>query len=117
MIVRAKKDIHQKKYDEYEHQSLSPGKEYFVLQINNLDFRVLDDQREPILYPKYLFDVVDSALPNGWSFCEFPGGQYYIGPIELNKPGFYEDYFDRVPEARKLFERVFASLLDRSTSE
>jgi hypothetical protein len=80
-----------------------------VIGINHEDYRVVNDICEPILYPKYLFEVVDPAVPESWIREEYGPDEYYIDPPELSRPGFYEDYFDGKPEARKIFAQFLAA--------
>ena len=78
--------------------------EYFVIEVNQEELRVIDDDGEPILYPKAIFDVLDPTLPPGWQFCEYADGAYHLGPVRTGTPGFYEDLFysdgDRIAQAR-----------------
>jgi hypothetical protein len=53
-----------------------------VLGIGTEYFRVVDDDREPILYPKYLFEVCDDTIPPGWQFREFSDGECYLDLVK-----------------------------------
>jgi hypothetical protein len=86
-----------------EFWSLTPGKEYVVIGLDHESYRVLDDKGEPILFPKEGFQVVDHAIPEDWIWDRYSDDEYYAGPTELQLPGFYEDYFEGEPEARKMF--------------
>lgn len=72
---------------------LTEGCEYFVLGIDNEYLRVIDDYGEPLLYPKNLFEVLETEMPPGWRFREGSEGDYYIDPKQTAMRGFYEDYF------------------------
>jgi hypothetical protein len=111
MIVKLKKMIKKPPDDHHFYQNLSQGKNYYVVEISNKSYRVFDDAKEPILYPKYLFITVDSILPSGWSYCGSEEGEYFIGPSQLNKIGFYEDYFDGNIEAIDLFSDIFSQMV------
>ena len=111
MIVKAKGRPQRPKNDNCAHQNITPEKIYCVIEISLEHFRVVNDRKEPILYPKYLFDTVDCRLPAGWCFEEFDDGEYFIGPAELSKAGFYEDLFDRIPEAKLQFDRALEKML------
>lgn len=39
---------------------LMPGQQYMVIGIEADDFRLLNDQGRPYLYPSRLFEVIDS---------------------------------------------------------
>lgn len=97
------------------YQHLTALKKYIVIEISNDDYRVVNDLEEPILYPKYLFEVVNGKIPSGWLFREYEDNEYHIGPIELSKIGFYEDFFDDMPEAKSLFKTVYDKMLKDTT--
>lgn len=111
MIVRMKDRIQKPKTDKSKYQNLTPQKNYFVIEICREHLRVINDREEPILYPKYLFDTVDCRLPSSWGFEEFADGEYFLGPVELSKKGFYEDLFDNLPEAKAHFKKIYESML------
>lgn len=96
--------------DEFDNAHLSPGAEYLVVGLDDTYFRVLDDAGEPILYPKYLFDVTKHEIPKDWVRRDEDDGRYYTDPPECARPGFYEDYFDGVPDAVATFQSVLARL-------
>jgi hypothetical protein len=77
--------------------------EYYVIGVDQEDFRVIDDRGEPVLYPKALFDVLDPKLSSGWQPTEGTKGEFNLQPVRTSRPGFYEDYFcsdgDRTAEA------------------
>ena len=83
---------------------LTAGQEYLVVALDHESFRVLNDNKEPILYPKEMFDIVDSDLPENWVWVRFADDEYYADPPELASPGFYEDWFDSASSAREIFE-------------
>jgi len=105
MKVKTKLNIHDHVWDEYNHQTLKANKEYVVIGISYDSYRVIDEMKEPILCPKYLFNVVESSIPEDWIKEEYPDDEYYIDPPELCKQGFYEAYFDGKPEAIAIFEQ------------
>jgi len=109
MKVKTKREVHDHVFDEFDHQHLTPKKIYEVIGINYEDYRVVDDIGEPILYPKYLFEVIDPSVPETWIREEYSPDEYYIDPPELCRPGFYEEYFDGKPEAKAIFEQFLAS--------
>ncbi|ASF45346.1 ankyrin repeat domain-containing protein [Methylovulum psychrotolerans] len=104
MKLKAKMTVNDRIVDDNYHRSLSPGMVYSVVQIDDEYFRVINDDGEPILYPKALFEVVDPSVPEEWVTITFDDGEYFIGPAEFNKTGFYEDYFDGVADAVDKFE-------------
>lgn len=64
----------------------------------------------PVLYSPQLFEVIDSSEPDFW-VCKFgEDGERYCYPTEWSHVGFFEDYFDRLPEAHALFWDVYYKL-------
>lgn len=78
--------------DPREHSSLSSGETYFVIGVNESDYRLVDDLGEPILFPKTLFQVLDRSIPAGWVLHDHEDC-YYLDPEAAAQPGFYEDWF------------------------
>jgi len=78
--------------DPREHSSLSSGETYFVIGVNESDYRLVDDLGEPILFPKTLFQVLDRSIPAGWVLHD-QEDCYYLDPEAVAQPGFYEDWF------------------------
>jgi hypothetical protein len=110
MKVRAKSEVHNHALDEFNNQNLGPNKVYEVIGITDEYFRIVDEASEPILYPKYLFDIIDPIIPQSWVRKDYPDDEYFIDPPELSGPDFdYEDYFDGKPEAKVIFERFLIS--------
>lgn len=110
MRVRAKQEVHDRTLDEFDHQHLSPGGEYLVVGYDDQYLRVLNDVCEPILYPRYLFEIVDPSVPGDWVRVEEGEGQYFVDPPECSEPGFYERLFDGDPRARAHFACVLLRL-------
>jgi hypothetical protein len=49
-----------------QYPDLTPGQPYLVLGIEADDFRILNDQGRPYLYPREIFTVVDPREPDDW---------------------------------------------------
>ena len=105
MKIQAKSDIDFTQVEDADTVWITQGNVYPVLGIDSEFYRIIDDQKEPILYRKENFDIVDSVIPDHWVKKEYPDGDYYIDPPEFSEPGFYEDYFDGRPQAVKIYER------------
>ena len=88
------------------YRDLTPGQAYVVIGIEADDFRILNDAGRPFLYPRRLFAVVDSEEPSDWVTEYGEDGECYSYPPPLNKPGFFEDFFDEKPRAVGTFWRV-----------
>ena len=85
---------------------LAPDQPYLVLGIEADDFRILNDQGRPYLYPRELFTIVDAREPDDWVSVLGEDLERYAYPPPLNMSGFFEDYFDGKPEAVATFWRV-----------
>jgi hypothetical protein len=99
MIVKLKK-----KNSRY--RDLTFGQPYVVIGIEADYLRLLNDAGRPFLYPPGIFAIVDSREPKDW-VSEFGEDQErYSYPPPLNKPGFFEDFFDEKRKAVVTFWRV-----------
>ena len=88
------------------YQDLTCGQRYVVIGIEASELRILNDVGRPFLYPTDLFSLVDQREPVDW-VTEFGGdGERYSYPPALNKPGFFEDFFDQKAKAVGTFWRV-----------
>ena len=70
------------------------------------DYRILNDQGRPYVYPRRLFEVVDPREPKDWVIERGDDGERYAYPSLLNAPGFFEDFFDAKKEAVAIFWQV-----------
>lgn len=107
MIIKLKKR-------EAHYPDLSPGIPYFVIGIEADDYRILNNQGKPYLYPSEIFDLVDSKEPASWVTERGESGERYSYPKELRQPGFFEDYFDGKPEAFSRFWHVINAELSKA---
>lgn len=118
MHVRLREDFRSLVTDGRLHQGITPSELYYVIGVDEEDYRVIDDQGEPILYPKALFDVLDATLPPGWQFREYADGEYHLEPISTGRSGFYDDFFcsdgDRKAQAEAY--RVLRDVLEAAMS-
>jgi hypothetical protein len=85
---------------------LSPQQHYAVIGIEADDYRILNDQGRPYVYPRRLFEVVDPREPEDWVIERGDDGERYAYPSLLNAPGFFEDFFDAKKEAVAIFWQV-----------
>lgn len=83
---------------------LSFARAYVVHGIEADDYRIVDESGEPVLLPSELFDIVDSFQPDDWVRCIGDEGEVYAYPAELNRIGFFEDYFDGDPDTMRVFQ-------------
>lgn len=85
---------------------LTAGHEYAVIGIEADDYRILNDQGHPYLYPAALFEIVDPREPDDWVTEYGAEGEKYAYPKILNAPGFFEDFFDHNPKTVATFWHV-----------
>lgn len=82
---------------------LTSGQVYLVIGIEADDFRIINDEGRPYLYPADWFKVIDPEEPVEWVTEYGNDGERYAYPPELNTPGFFEDFFETDPEAVRTF--------------
>jgi hypothetical protein len=99
MIVKLKKRS-------ARYRDLTFGQPYVVIGIEAGEFRLLNDAGRPFLYPSALFSVLDDREPADWVTEIGDDGERYSYPPPLNKPGFFEDFFDQKSKAVATFWRV-----------
>ena len=65
MVVRAKINDLQL---QTRHKDITPGNHYRVIQVTQMDFRIMSDDGQPYIYARSFFDLVRSyAVANlGW---------------------------------------------------
>ena len=88
--------------------SLTVGGEYDVLGIEADDFRLLNDNGEPILYDLECFEVVDPTEPPFWKSVLGDEEERYAYPPGWGVPGFFEAWHDRDKLVRKVFTEQLA---------
>jgi hypothetical protein len=88
------------------YRDLTPGQPYVVIGIEADELRILNDAGRPYLYSPNLFRVLNHHEPTDWVSEFGEEGERYAYPMSLNKPGFFEDFFDGKPKAVATFWRV-----------
>lgn len=91
-----------------KYRDLTVGNVYHVIGIEADDFRLINDEGLPYLYPPYLFEIVDKYEPEDWVTEYGDDGERYSYPPELNEVGFFEDYFDGNSQAIAVFRQYLA---------
>ncbi|PNK59557.1 hypothetical protein [Psychrobacter sp. FDAARGOS_221] len=95
---------------------LSHDKIYEVIEIQQSSYRLEGDRKEPALYDKRMFDIVDPTIPEGYIYQfyyedseEFHGDEdgfiwrdfeeeYNITPKCFAQRAFFDFYFDKHEE-------------------
>jgi hypothetical protein len=85
------------------YHDLTPGQPYVVIAIKADELRILNDAGRPHLYSPSIFQVLDPHEPADWISEIGEDGERYAYPTPLNKPGFFEDFFDDKPNAAGTF--------------
>ncbi len=85
------------------HACLTVGRRYEVLGICADNYQVLDDDDDPILFDPSGFRIIDDAEPEFWVNDWGDDGERYAHPEAWSRPGFFEDYHDRVRAVRDEF--------------
>ena len=88
------------------YHDLTPEQPYVVIGIEADDYRIINNQGCPYLYPHEIFEVKDSHEPGNWINEIGENGERYAYPPSLNRPGFFEDFFDGDEKAVSQFWRV-----------
>lgn len=99
------------------HVDLTPGQPYAVIGIEADDLRILNDHGQPYLYPSEQFDVIDARQPRDWIKETGADGEQYAYPPQLNRIGFFEDFFDNHAETIATFWRVVNQRLTLATAD
>jgi len=89
-----------------DYPDLSQNQPYVVIGIEADDFRILNDNGRPFLYPAALFNIIDPREPEDWVTEWGEDGERYAYPRPLKESGFFEDFFDGKPQAVAAFWRV-----------
>lgn len=120
MRVRCIKIIHPQTGETVpEHPGIRVGSVYPVLEmITGPDYwniRVLtedDEETDPgSLWAPEMFETIDAQVPSSWTLV-LQDGHMRLAPALWQRPGFWTDFFDNVPQALKDFQIAKRQLLD-----
>src|SRR5712692_10191352 len=92
MIVKLKKP-------NTRYRDLTLGQFYDVIGIEADELRIINNAGRPFLYSPDLFSLVDAREPADWVTEFGEDGERYSYPPPLNRPGFFEDFFDQKAKA------------------
>ncbi|MFI8234576.1 hypothetical protein ACIGDI_37810 [Streptomyces sp. NPDC085900] len=103
-----------------DHPGIRIGAEYPVLEIVTNPRQVLlrlpeqgygDGYREtPGLWDAAMFTIVREGVPTCW-VAGLDNGRLTLAPAEWQRPGFWDDYFDDVPQAIAEYDRLRAEIV------
>lgn len=83
--------------------ALIQGNDYPVIGIHDEYYCIVDEEGEPIMYPKCYFIDCKIGPQEGWVFRHFEGGEYWYYPPEFDQTSTIELFHDGDPEAIRLF--------------
>lgn len=94
------------------------GQEYVVLTLlidpsGHVKVQILAEGQSPGYWAGEMFETTDETLPPNWVARLGSDGLLEFGPKDWLRKGFWEDYFDFVPEARAQYEHELSIVLDR----
>lgn len=98
MVVKLKKP-------NARYRDLTSGQLYGVIGIEADELRIINNAGRPYLYPPGLFSLVDAREPTDWVTEFGDDGERYSYPPSLNRPGFFEDFFDQKAKGVATFWR------------
>jgi hypothetical protein len=110
MLVKPRSNIHDPLPDGRTNPSISVDKLYVVTSIVLDDFRIVDDNGEPILVPASCFETVDDWTPDNWTQESDNEGWYWRGPPQCAARGFFERWHDGNAHERRVFAEVYSQL-------
>jgi len=96
---------------------LTIGKIYHVLEIvgdvsrGRWLVRLMGDNRNgAALFPLHQFDLASPKIPTAWTIS-WDGETLSFGPAAWSRIGFWEEYYDRQPDAVRVFEQELQALV------
>ncbi|MET8955693.1 hypothetical protein ACWEO4_37765 [Streptomyces sp. NPDC004393] len=106
-----------------DHPSIEVGREYPVLEVVTSGDRVLlriPNKDGPLpdgshfvsdgMWHASMFTVVSGRMPSCW-VANLVEGRLTFAPSEWQRPGFWDEYFDDVPDAVADYRRLRAEIL------
>ena len=106
-----------------EDQWLTLDREYPVLSIDvERDRRVWlriesDDGGTPALFDAEMFMTTSMLVPSNWRVRIDEGGALQLAPEPWLRQGFWDEFFDRVPNAVEIYEKERAVILTEDSED
>lgn len=109
MIISARKKL----------PSISLDKEYVVLELGasrngDIYYRIERDDRTPVLVKPEDFEVTSNKLPVSWIAQWLEVGSVIFCPLPWTRKDFWERFFDREPEAERIFKEERDKIISQS---
>jgi hypothetical protein len=70
-----------------------------------------EEKTTPALFEPEMFEIASSVIPAVWVVTSQKPGALEFGPLSWSRPGFWEDYFDGLPDARAAFDIELAKIV------
>ncbi|MGW0876589.1 hypothetical protein ACWD3J_39835 [Streptomyces sp. NPDC002755] len=103
-----------------EHPGVRIGEEYPVLEVSAARPHVLfrlpdrsarrDEFDSPGLWDAAMFEIMSDRMPTCW-VAALNDGRLTLAPQEWQRPGFWEDFFDHLPDAVAAYDRLKAQII------
>lgn len=96
---------------------LTLDREYVVLSVDvDVDRRVWirvesEEAGTPVMFDAEMFHTTSTKLPDNWRGQVDEGGSLRLAPGPWLRLGFWEDFFDGVPDAVEAYEKERAVIL------
>jgi hypothetical protein len=74
-------------------------------------FRLVGEEWTPGLFDAEMFELVSGIVPSVWTISSPQPGCFSIEPEAWSRPGFWDAFFDREPEAIAVFEEERRKIL------
>ena len=99
---------------------LTLGKVYHVMTLTfgtqkKWLLRLIGDGRNGLaLFPLEQFEIVSSNIPAAW-VIRWEKGVFELSPEPWNQPGFWERYYERDPDAIRVFEEESRRIIQQDS--
>ena len=97
---------------------LTIGKTYHVLEvIQDIHHRWLirlvgDGSNGVALFPSEQFQILSSQVSPTWRISLEKNGYFALSPAAWSQPGFWDRYYDREPNAVRIFEDEMGKIIE-----
>jgi len=115
-------NIYNKFTDKFQNSSniLTIGREYIVLNVEissgtgTINYRVETDlpSKMPALCSASQFEIVSNKICSIWRIHQYPSGSIRLCPESWTAPEFWENCYNRDPQALAIFRREKAIIFD-----
>lgn len=101
---------------------VSRDKKYIVLEIGtsrngDINYRIEGDDNTPVLVNSEDFEIISNKLPTLWVAQWYEVGSLVLRPSAWTRLGFWEEYFNGEPEAKRIYEEEKNKIIEESLSE